>query len=262
MENDSDAEANDNDQSKDAQIRPTSGGPKECQRNDFNHPYFDRIDHLGFLFLPAPGDFLVRCTILVHVNKLTTNDYELYIDDSPRDVPLLFTRSKRSMTSVNLTLYSNVLEPDVRKYRQKKLGKLKSDMSRNSYHLSEVLEGQLTSQRFKLLYRKFSIATRMPKEFEVVLKSTAFENISADETYKLATKIPEYDKVDKTFKLDFKGRAKKASSNNMQLVDTINTDRVLWQLGKVKKNQYILDFSYPFTIFSAFGAALACLSRR
>lgn len=117
-------------------------------------------------------------------------------------------------------------------------------------------------QRFELYYKKQSITNPLPKEFELFLRSNPSSDSGSQYSYRFISKAPIFDKEKRTFKLDFKGRAKKASANNMQLVDPDRVDQVLWQLGKVQKNHYILDFSYPFSLFIAFSVALYCLTRK
>jgi hypothetical protein len=77
----------------------------------------------------------------------------------------------------------------------------------------------------------------------------------------LITKKPEFDPATKKYRLDFSGRARMASSNNMQIIDGSNPSKVLFQLGKKKSKFYYCDYTYPFTAFQAFGLAISSLSR-
>eukprot|EP00199_Chlamydomonas_sp_CCMP681_P000429 CAMPEP_0119106018 /NCGR_PEP_ID=MMETSP1180-20130426/3825_1 /TAXON_ID=3052 ORGANISM="Chlamydomonas cf sp, Strain CCMP681" /NCGR_SAMPLE_ID=MMETSP1180 /ASSEMBLY_ACC=CAM_ASM_000741 /LENGTH=479 /DNA_ID=CAMNT_0007091235 /DNA_START=42 /DNA_END=1481 /DNA_ORIENTATION=+ len=83
----------------------------------------------------------------------------------------------------------------------------------------------------------------------------------------LATKAPEYDPVLKAYILEFQGRVKEASVKNFQLVAwDHNTDctggDVLLQFGKVEKETYALDFSYPLNAELAFAVALASIDTK
>lgn len=183
---------------------------------------------------------------------------------------MMTTSSKRASAGVYLSILANIMNPLVRKYREKRVGKLRSDLTRKSYQLNEENSSSRSSspsqslvQHFELLYRNRSLTNPTPKEIEVFLRSTetnCFEE-GKRPTYKVVTKAPEYDKQTKTYRLDFKGRASVSSVNNMQIVDLSNPSVVLLQLGKTGKRQFILDYSYPFTAFTAFGVALSCLSR-
>lgn len=246
-------------------MRPKSGAVASStllEGNNFNHVYFNDMDDLEFLFREAPESFMVRCQIVVHVNKLTTNDYDLWLEGHSRDSPLLSSQSKRAVTGVNMIINSNTLDVLLNKYRPKKLGKLKSDINRNFYDLVRVTDNESMLTQAQLHFRKQSLTSPTPKELEVFLHSTLMDGYSSEKRQKLATKSPEYDRVSKTYRLDFKGRAKKISYNNMQITCIgSGSDQPVWQLGKVRKNHYILDFSYPFNMFSAFGTALTCMTK-
>ena len=77
-------------------------------------------------------------------------------------------------------------------------------------------------------------------------------SVSGKET--LRTKEP-YMKEKGRRGLDFHGRGRIASRKNMQLED--QDGRVALQMAKWDKNQFHLDFAYPFDSFDAFGFALA-----
>ena len=99
-------------------------------------------------------------------------------------------------------------------------------------------------------------------------RSSSIESDSAHQYFRRITqrmsmtnKKPEYDPLLKKYRLDFRGRANVASVNNIQIVDPKEPDRIIFQLGKVKKYCYNLDYSYPLCAFQAFGIAISCLSR-
>lgn len=242
-------------------------------RNDFKLDYFEDVDDLDFLNRQAPDDFtMIRCQIIVHANKLTTNDYELWLENYPRDSPLLWSQSKRAaVTGVSISINTNQLIDDSSKYKAKKIGKLKSDLNRFTYELTQVSEHEFTLQSAQLFFRKQSLTSPTPKELDVLLRALPHggDLLKGEHVFKLGTKSPEFDRTSKSYKLDFQGRAKKVSYNNMQISyrpevegsSSTEPERVVWQLGKVRKNHYILDFAYPFTMFTAFGTALTCMTK-
>lgn len=77
----------------------------------------------------------------------------------------------------------------------------------------------------------------------------------------ILTKNPEFDQQTKTYRLDFKGRAKLPSTNNLQMTNSDDSKKVILQIGKYENKIYNVDFAYPFTAFTAFAFAISCLTR-
>lgn len=81
------------------------------------------------------------------------------------------------------------------------------------------------------------------------------------------TKEPTTGRQEGHLSLDFQGRGREASCKNIQLVDTTNSagatgatgggGKIVLQMAKWDKDQFHLDFSYPFDAFHAFGFAMA-----
>jgi hypothetical protein len=61
--------------------------------------------------------------------------------------------------------------------------------------------------------------------------------------------------------LKFKDRNIKPSNKNFQLIDEKNENNILLQFAEINKNNdnFILDFKFPFTEFSAFAIAIIAL---
>lgn len=79
---------------------------------------------------------------------------------------------------------------------------------------------------------------------------------------KLVNKSPEWHKGLNSFALDFHGRVTMASVKNFQVVHEVNPDYVVMQFGKVSKDLYTCDFSYPFCALQAFALALTSLDNK
>lgn len=60
-----------------------------------------------------------------------------------------------------------------------------------------------------------------------------------------------------SFMLDFNNRVQVQSIKNVQIIDPNRPEVVLLQSGKVGKNAFILDFSFPFSPLQAFAFALS-----
>lgn len=123
-------------------------------------------------------------------------------------------------------------------------------------------------EHFGLVYGNRLIADAKPKEIKITLKApktNASEHLGTDnneiETHILESKRPILNQTTRNYQLDFRGRANLPSTSNVQIIEPTNPEEILLQLGRMEKHEYSLDFSYPFCILSAFGFALACLSR-
>lgn len=85
----------------------------------------------------------------------------------------------------------------------------------------------------------------------------AFKNV-----VKLINKSPEWHKELHSFALNFNGRVTQASVKNFQIVHEINTNYIVMQFGKVSKDLYTCDFSYPMCALQAFAVAITSLDNK
>ena len=82
-------------------------------------------------------------------------------------------------------------------------------------------------------------------------------------TYSLRSKQPVWDEVSDAFGLNFRGRASSRSSKNFQLyMEGDPKESVIMQFGKVKRNEFTLDYRWPLTGLQAFGIALSAFDQR
>lgn len=79
---------------------------------------------------------------------------------------------------------------------------------------------------------------------------------------KLVNKSPEWNKELGSFALNFHGRVAMSSVKNLQIVHEANPDYVCMQFGKVNKDLYTCDYSYPFCALQAFALALTSLDNK
>ena len=79
---------------------------------------------------------------------------------------------------------------------------------------------------------------------------------------KLINKQPSYNRDLRSCALNFRGRVTQASVKNFQIVHEINTDYIVMQFGKVNKDVYTCDFSYPMCALQAFGVAITSLDNK
>jgi len=75
----------------------------------------------------------------------------------------------------------------------------------------------------------------------------------------MQSKQPKYNNTTGKYSLNFNGRVKLASVKNVQMVFQ-GQEEVLLQFGKTGKNDFILDFTHPFTPMQAFAFGLTSLA--
>ncbi|KAK3233178.1 hypothetical protein CYMTET_56512, partial [Cymbomonas tetramitiformis] len=80
----------------------------------------------------------------------------------------------------------------------------------------------------------------------------------------LTTKIPSYKKIDGQWHYCYKwgGRVKVPSVKNFQLVLQADQDAVVLLFGKMGKNIYACDFTYPLSAHQAFAIALSSIDSK
>ena len=77
-----------------------------------------------------------------------------------------------------------------------------------------------------------------------------------------ANKEPSLNKMSGKHSLNFNGRVTHGSVKNFQIVSTETPDAVLCQFGKAGQDEFILDYTHPFTPLQAFSLALCSLFTR
>jgi len=78
----------------------------------------------------------------------------------------------------------------------------------------------------------------------------------------LENKVPTWNSQLNAFALDFRGRARKASVSNFQLVHAEDEADVICQFCQIDKNTFNLDFRYPLCPLQAFSLAISSLATR
>jgi tubby and related proteins len=78
----------------------------------------------------------------------------------------------------------------------------------------------------------------------------------------LKNKVPQWDAVLRGYKLDFHGRATKASEKNFQLVAATDPEKVVMLFGKQGDDRFALDFRYPLCGLQAAAIATTIMTAR
>ena len=73
--------------------------------------------------------------------------------------------------------------------------------------------------------------------------------------------MPDWNSSSQTYNLNFNGRVTQASVKNFQLIDS-RDGRVVMQFGRIGKDLFTLDYSYPLCPLQAFGIALSSFERK
>jgi len=272
----------------------------EILENDYRLEYFDLLidknakhSIVDFIQSISPADTKIRCKLII--DRGVFNEYTLYLENfNGGDLPLMTTKRKKASTKV---MYQIVVLNESKE--NVKFGYVESNLTRRSYELvgnvlngnegqNEFYENNKNSETnqhddrysssksinhkqeginyFELEYTNKMIGRSKPKDLllklEIPIHNKRANKSDVQMKQKtLRSKKPDFDSKSKTYRLDFKGRARLPSTNNVQIVDENDSKTVVMQLGKMKSKHYSLDFSYPFCAFTAFGLAISCLSR-
>ena len=120
--------------------------------------------------------------------------------------------------------------------------------------------------------RKFSDKLlRRKKTKEQTSKYNAVEQVEQAQLLILDTKQPEWSANLNAWTLNFSGRVKQPSKRNFMLViqqddqllvNEFGQKKPLLRFGKISKDRYALDFSYPLSPVQAMGIALTTFAQK
>jgi tubby-related protein 1 len=82
------------------------------------------------------------------------------------------------------------------------------------------------------------------------------------EVHKMENLKPEWNDNLDCYCLNFYGRVKKASAKNFQIIYPDDPDNIIFQHGKVSKDEFNLDFREPFNYIYAFAVSLAAIGKK
>ncbi len=253
---------------------------------------------VDFIQSISPADTKIRCKLII--DRGIFNEYTLYLENfNGTDLILMTTKRKKASAKVSYQivlindLKENIkfgcVESNLTRRAYELVGNIPSmnenlnefnENNKNSidnphddrYNSSKSIKIEKENQKqdgvhyFELEYTNKMIGRSKPKNLhlnlEIPMQNKRSNKSDVQTKLKiLRSKKPEYDAKSKKYRLDFKGRAKLPSTNNVQIIDENDSNTILMQLGKMKSKHYSLDFSYPFCAFTAFGVAISCLSR-
>ena len=155
--------------------------------------------------------------------------------------------------------------------------------SRNNYdkEIKARLKWNLLSNKFKIFDNKNKLIEEInynlnfkgwngPTKLQVIIQEN--NNLNFDfmnKKYKMENKSPEFNSIYRTYVLNFINRKVIPNEKNLQIIFSKNEgwnngdkNDILLQFAQVQKNEFILDFKYPFNNITAFALALSALSSR
>ena len=112
---------------------------------------------------------------------------------------------------------------------------------------------------------------RRKKTKEQTSKYNAVEQVEQAQLLILDTKQPEWSAKLNAWTLNFSGRVKQPSKRNFMLViqqddqllvNEFGQKKPLLRFGKISKDRYALDFSYPLSPVQAMGIALTTFAQK
>jgi hypothetical protein len=95
-----------------------------------------------------------------------------------------------------------------------------------------------------------------------VSQKTVVISNKRDNVINLENKSPVWYADLQTFALNFNGRVTHPSIKNFQIVHQNHPDYIVMQFGKVDKNEYSCDYSYPLCALQAFATAITSLDNK
>ena len=242
-------------------------------------------DLRSFLTSKLPFDFpTIDCRVCRQRGTLGTSFSPIYIMGSEKDskstgLSATFISSRKNSTK-NSSKYS-IFE---RRNEDEIVGILTSNFVGSEFLLQEAksdanlyssdVSPDLMAVFFSTLAE--TTTTKGPREIRVALRTDNSRNFSILDFGKicnespvedikstrsailLKNKAPKFNAHLNAFVLNFNKRVLKASIKNFQLIDATDSDerRIIYQFGKVGKDDFNVDFSWPFSPMEAFACAL------
>lgn len=206
--------------------------------------------------------------------------YEVYLE-SPRKLLLAAKKRTKNKTSnylISMDRYS--LDKDSNSYT----GKVRSNFVGTEFLLFDDgvnpkeggLAAEVRHQLGAVLYESNILGSKGPRRMTIILPSVdgghsnsiqptdpedtitnRFKARQMDGLQMLVNKNPQWNDGLQAYVLDFHSRVTMASVKNFQLIDENDPkENVLLQFGRVAKDEFTMDISYPLSPLQGFGICL------
>lgn len=177
------------------------------------------------LLKKQPIDYVVRSKIFIET-MIFNKYFYIHADNSK----LMY--AKRSLSGFNI--YN--IEDD------KFIGKLRANIFGTKYTFEKFLE---------VSYETSFLDKEKPRALKIKLNEL-----------NLINKKPYFNTETNSFSLNFSRRVTKPSVKNFQIIHPLEPTYITLTFGKEENNSYILDYSHPWSILSAFCVGLSALDHK
>eukprot|EP00854_Cymbomonas_tetramitiformis_P018051 gene18051-21499_t len=203
--------------------------------------------------LPVPASVgSVKGYIVVDVAKSSQYPtYKYFLQEETAQDRFLLAAKRDRIADIRQHRYTFSIDP--------------TDVSRTSGGYYGKLVANFTGTKYTLLDRGPKAGPGVTLETERrVLGACVYEPTDLRNMHLLTTKIPSYKKIDGQWHYCYKwgGRVKVPSVKNFQLVLQADQDAVVLLFGKMGKNIYACDFTYPLSAHQAFAIALSSIDSK
>jgi len=141
--------------------------------------------------------------------------------------------ARRTLTGFSIYSYKN---------RSEHIAHMKANVFGTKYSLHPSLE---------VKYATSYLNRGRPRSFEIRLDSLHLKN-----------KKPYFNNETNSFSLNFSGRITRPSVKNFQVIHPLDPTYITLTFGKEDQDAYILDFTYPWSIITAFCIGLTALDHK
>ncbi|XP_024913505.1 tubby protein homolog isoform X3 [Cynoglossus semilaevis] len=246
-------------------------------------------DLAEFALRPAPIDVTIRCTITRDRRGMAKGLYPTYCLHMEReDGKRVFLMAARKRKKCKTSNYLFSTDPtNLSRGTNCYLGKLRSNVLGTKFIFydggenpdkSPVTDCESVRQELAAIcYESNVLGFKGPRKMTVIIPRMLDNNErvpiqpkydleallsrrSNDLTDKLVTlvnKYPSWSEQTQSYVLNFHGRVTKASVKNFQLIHPDDDDYLVMQCGRVTKDVFSMDYSYPMCALQAFSIALS-----
>ncbi|KAG8461633.1 hypothetical protein KFE25_001251 [Diacronema lutheri] len=270
--------------------------PSEVAAVQIAHALVLERDQVSWLTTAVGSGPMVQCLIKRDKSGLDMlyPQYRCYLQTPDGDRFIMAARKRKKSNSNNYVISTSI--KDLARHSESCIGKLRSNFIGTEFVLyddgynprklpKDAVNGKdkdgrgVRKELALCLNTQNVVGAPSPRKVRGILpqlndkKPTEYKPMSEEETILqrekegrlenefmvVLSKQPRYNNSTGKYSLNFAGRVKLASVKNVQMVYA-GQEEVLMQFGKIGKNDFILDFQYPFTPMQAFAFGLTSLA--